>query len=417
MKARHIMPTLARLRPLLVLAAAFFCLAAPASAAPAPEEAAAIVKRCKSPERAKTQACYAAVLEGRLGDGPAPALALLGELAGLDPNAREDGHMYAHRIGIAALTATADMGEVFASCTPSWQSGCYHGVIQSYFLLTEKAGGAIDAKSVDALCGGYRDKRADLLFQCTHGMGHGLEMLYRYDLPKALGGCDLLSRAFEQELCHAGAFMENIVNATQPHSTTPVSATATADPHAGHGGGHHAAPAGAAPAFRALDANDLHYPCSVVGERYMMGCYTIQTSAMFHHAGGDVVRVAGECMRAPEKARATCFVSLGRDVSTMALGRNAEAVRLCGLADAAFRAVCNRSVAEQIINMNADPAEGIPYCKAVPEADGKSGCYAAVGRQAMVLPDGEAKRAKACALAEETMRGMCLTGSAPATGA
>jgi hypothetical protein len=416
------MPTLPRLRPLLAFASALFCLAAPASAAPAPAKAAAVVKRCKAPERAKTQACYAAVLEGELGEGPAPALALLGELAALDPNAREDGHMYAHRIGIAALTATADMGRVFASCTPSWQSGCYHGVIQSYFLLTEKAGGAIDAKSVDALCGDYREKRADLLFQCTHGMGHGLEMLYRYDLPKALAGCDLLSRAFEQELCHAGAFMENIVNATQPHSTTPVtgSAEATASAHAGHGGGHgghHAAAASTAPAFRALDPKDMHYPCSAVGERYLMGCYTIQTSAMFHHAGGDVVRVAGECMRAPEKAREACFVSLGRDISTMALGRNAEAVRLCGLADAAFRAVCNRSVLEQIVNMNADPAEGTPYCRAVPEADGKGGCYAAVGRQAMVLPGGEAKRAKACALAEETMRTVCLTGSEPKNAA
>jgi len=417
------MTMLSLLRPLLLFAAAF-AAASPAAAAPAAEPAAAVVKRCGSPNQAKKRACYALSFEQRLENGPAPALELLGQIAALDGDVRRDGHMYAHRIGIAALSATADMGKVFASCTPSWQSGCYHGVIQSYFLLTEKAGGVIDAASVDALCGDYREERADLLFQCTHGMGHGLVMLYRYDLPRALTGCDLLSRPSEQELCHAGAFMENVVNATHPHSIAPAAqATAGADPHAGHNGAHaghgamsmDAATGGAAP-FRALDPNDLHYPCSVVGERYMIGCYTIQTSAMLHHTQRNVGRVAGECLRAPEKARATCFLSLGRDISTIAPGVEAEEVRLCALADPAFRPVCHRGVAGSIVNMDADPSAGIPYCKAVPEADGKGECYAFIGYQAMVLPDGEAKRAKACALAEDNMRGRCLGQAEPAKG-
>jgi hypothetical protein len=357
-------------------------------------------------------------MEGRLARGPAPALELLGQLAALDPDVRRDGHMYAHRIGIAALTATADVSRVFASCTPAWQSGCYHGVIQSYFLLTEKAGGSIERTSVDALCGDYRGTRADLLFQCTHGMGHGLVMLHRYDLPRALLACDLLSRPSEQEMCHAGAFMENIVNATHPHgaASTEKGSDGGQSGHGGHGshgdhGAHHVAVP--ASAFKALEPADLHYPCSIAGERYLIGCYTIQTSAMLHHAKGDVGKVAAECGRAPERARATCFLSLGRDVSTIAASNDAEAVRLCGLAQAAYRPACHRGVVESIVNMNADPAEGIGYCKAVPEADGKGACYAAIGLQALVLPEGAAKRARACALAEEAMREVCL-GRAPA---
>ncbi len=125
-----------------------------------------------------------------------------------------------------------------------------------------------------------------------------------------------------------------------------------------------------------------------------------------------------ECARAPERARPTCFLSLGRDVSTVAAGRGAEAIRLCGLAEAAYRPVCHRGVVESIVNMNADPAEGIPYCKRVAAADGKSACYAAIGLQALVLPDGEAKRARACALAEPEMRDVCLNrvgAAAPAS--
>jgi hypothetical protein len=418
---------LKRLRPMLFLAAAFAAPPASTQAAPSPAEtAAAVAKRCGSSDQGKEQQCYIATLEGRLDSGPAPALDLLGQLAAIDPDVRRDGHMYAHRIGIGALKRPADVGTVFASCSPAWQSGCYHGVIQSYFLLTQKAGGAIDGASADALCGDYRGSRADLLFQCTHGMGHGLVMLHGYDLPKALTGCDLLSRPFEQEMCHAGAFMENVVNATHPHAGGPeAEKKAAGGGHAAHGAGHGEAPGGhgghhaaaAAAPFKALDPADLHYPCSAMGERYLIGCYTIQTSAMLHHAKGDFAKVAGECGRAPEKARATCFLSFGRDVSTVALGKDAEAIRLCGLADASFRPVCNRGVVESIVNMNADPSEGIPYCKAVPEADGKSACYAAIGLQALVLPDGEAKRTAACRLAEESMRGACLNRPEAAGGA
>ena len=188
--------------------------------------------------------------------------------------------------------------------------------------------------------------------------------------------------------------------------------------HSGHGQHDHhgAASAGAAPAkppFRALDPADLHYPCSVLAEKYLIACYTIQTSAMLHHTKQDVARTAAECSRAPEKARATCFLSLGRDVSTLALGNNAEAVRLCGLAEAAFRPMCHRGVVESMVNMNADPAEGIPYCKAVPEAESKRACYAAVGLQALVLPDGETRREQACRAAEPDLLEACLGRPAP----
>jgi hypothetical protein len=129
---------------------------------------------------------------------------------------------------------------------------------------------------------------------------------------------------------------------------------------------------------------------------------------MLHHTSQDVPRVAAECGRAPEKARATCFQSLGRDVSTLAAGSTAEAIRLCALAEAGFRPVCHRGVVESLVNMNADPAEGIPYCKAVPEPDSKRACYTAVGLQALGLPNGEVRREQACRGAEAGMAEACL---------
>ena len=388
---------------------------APATAAAAADPAVRAVERCRSPDFAKERTCYTALLDERLASGgPAPALRLLDRLAELDPDVRRDGHMYAHRIGIAALKSPAEVGRVFATCTPAHQSGCYHGVIQSYFMAVERSGGAVTTQSVEAVCADHRETRRDLLFQCTHGLGHGLAILRGHDLPEALGACELLSRLGEREMCYAGAFMESLVNTTHPDH---VAAPGAADrPGPGKHDHHGSAGAGAAPAkppFRALDPADLHYPCSALAEKYLIACYTIQTSAMLHHTKQDVARTAAECGRAPERARATCFLSLGRDVSTLALGNNAEAVRLCGLAEPAFRPMCHRGVVESMVNMNADPAEGIPYCKAVPESASKRACYAAVGLQALVLPDGEIRREQACRTAEPGLLEACLGRPAP----
>jgi hypothetical protein len=412
---------------LAVLAALLVTTAAQAQSPGKPPEdpAGAIFKGCRSPDLAKERDCYAAALDERLeSGGPAPVLQLLDRLASLDPDVRRDGHFYAHRIGISALKSPAEVGRVFATCTPAYESGCYHGVIQSYFIATQRAGGGVTTESVEALCGDYRGKRSDLLFQCTHGLGHGLAILHGHDLPKALSSCDLLSRQPEREMCYAGGFMESLVNATHPHSV-PTAAKAGPGPkvkaaaaHGGHGpNGHHGPASGdsasAKPKFQALDPADLHYPCSRLDEKYLIACYTIQTSAMLHHSGRDVGRAASECGRAPQIARGTCFVSLGRDVSTIAMKDFPEAVRLCGLAEKAFRPDCHRGVVLSIVNWNADPAEGIPYCRAVTEQESKRACYVAVGGQALVLPEGQARQDQACRLAEADMVDLCLGRPAP----
>lgn len=395
---------------------------APASAKAPADPAALAVKRCRSSDPAKKRTCYTAALDERLAaGGPAQAIRLLDRLTGLDPDVRRDGHMYAHRIGVLALKSPSEVGPAFTACTPAYQSGCYHGVIQAYFMARERAGGGVTAQSVEALCADHRETRKDLLFQCTHGLGHGLAILRGHDLPEALGDCELLGRPNEREMCYAGAFMETLVNTTHPDHVDVAgekpaagksARSGPADHHGAGGHDHHgSAEAGAAPAraaFRALDPADLHYPCSVLAEKYLIACYTLQTSAILHHTNQDFARTAAECGRAPEKARTTCFVSLGRDVSTRARGDHREAVRLCGLAQAAFRPACHRGVVGSIVNMNANPAEGIPYCKAVTEAESKRVCYAFVGQQALVLPDGETRREQACRSAEPDLLEACL---------
>ena len=109
------------------------------------------------------------------------AMGGLNRLGAIDPDIRRTGHVYAHAIGIAAGGMKRDITQTFPQCSESYQSGCYHGVIQAWFASLD----SVSAADANALCAPFRtsDKDRWFRFQCVHGMGHGLTMLYDHNLP------------------------------------------------------------------------------------------------------------------------------------------------------------------------------------------------------------------------------------------
>jgi hypothetical protein len=342
----------------------------------------------------------------------------LNGVAERDRDVRRDAHVYAHGIGIAAFGGPDSVGTVFARCTPEHQSGCYHGVVQAYFIDARRSGGEVTAEAANALCRDYRAGEGTpgdrwLQFQCAHGMGHGLVMFHGHDLPTALRGCDLLASDFERETCYQGAFMENVVNALMPHHPASALAHGGGGEHDAHGGAHagHGTEAATAP-FRALDPDDLLYPCSAVEERYWSACYSMQTSAILHHTGRDVARTAAECLRAPERMRSTCFVSLGRDISGITVQDRAASRRQCALVpDAADRSWCHVGAATNMLNVTARVEDGIAYCRELPATEDKTRCYELVGSQLLVLAPTEPEREAACRSAEDAFVEACRRGA------
>ncbi len=381
------------------------------------EVAAAAVSRCGGLGPQRKQACYDGVLLGLLESrGVGPAMEALGEVTDRDRDVKRDAHVYAHGIGIAAYAGPEQVGAIFATCTPEHQSGCYHGVVQAYFMDARRSGGEVNAEVANALCRDYRgaEDGAWLQFQCAHGMGHGLVMFHGHDLPTALKGCDLLEADFERETCYQGAFMENVVNAIMPHH--PAATLTQGDAHGagGHGGHAHHSGGGAppGPTFQALDRSDLLYPCSVMEERYWSACYSMQTSAILHHTGRSVVRTARECERAPERMRATCFVSLGRDISGMTVQDRAASRRECArLSDTTARAWCHVGAATNMLHVTARGEDGIAYCRELPDTEDKSRCYQEVGVQLVVLAGSGPAREETCLTAEPAYVDACRRGA------
>jgi hypothetical protein len=342
------------------------------------------------------------------------AMGALNRLGAINPDIRRTGHVYAHAIGIAAGSGRRDIQQTFTQCSESYQSGCYHGVIQAWFAALD----SVSAADANALCAPFRKSDSDrwIRFQCVHGMGHGLTMLFDHDLPKGLGGCDLLSEWWDRHSCYGGAFMENIVNVTTPHH--PASALShhdgKADEHAAMEGTDHDMAGmnhGKAKPFKPVDPADPLYPCSALPDRYLTACYEMQTSVMLYNNKGDIAGAARGCDRAPLAMRPTCYASLGRDISSYSLQNHAEAVRMCSLGTSRYRPWCYYGLVKNFIDLEARPQDGMAMCRDVPDAEGKTLCYDAVGEQVAILEPDADRRHLICATAESEFVDVCGYGA------
>lgn len=416
---------------------------------PVPEDApgraaAMILNDCRDRDPAVAMACHErAVLAVLENEGVASAMAVAERMGDLDREVERQGHVYAHAIGLAAYTTPEEVGTVFASCTPSFQSGCYHGVIQSYFadVASGNAQG-VDAEAINLLCADQRGAAGDrwLLFQCAHGIGHGVTMIADHHLPSALEACDLIRDGWEREACYGGAFMENIVQATTPHHTTgrpqlagdPGHGSHDAQPaeepedtggthaHGGHGdpaeADHQGHPGEARPDFPGLVPDDPLYPCNVLPDRYLVSCYQMQTSAILFYNGGDFAAAGEACEAAPERYQPACFRSIGRDVSATTVQRHPEALELCGtMGDRRFD--CHYGYVKNVVDVTARIEDGFAFCAIVPEDEGKRRCYEAVGEQVSVIADEEQERASMCAVVGTNYADDCRRGAGVRTTA
>lgn len=352
---------------------------------------------------AKKISCYSAGFDSLAAGGKVKlAMQSLEQLKTLDADAVPNGHVFAHGIGISAGKGNRDIAAIFSQCDESNESGCYHGVLQAYFSGSKSVG----EQEVLNVCAPFRTREADrwLLFQCVHGAGHGLTMYYGHDLPRALTDCDFFQDEWGKRSCYAGVFMENIVNQQQK----------TAESHGLESHDHMkmaGMPGGAENTWKALDKNDLLYPCSVMAERYLWSCYEMQTAAILYQNGGSIGGAAKTCDTAPTAMRYVCYMSLGRDISAFALSDNKRAIEMCNLSTDAYEPWCFFGLAKSYVNKAARPADGMVLCKAVADVKDKLKCYEAVGEMIGTLRADNAERTALCDTGEAEYRESCLYGA------
>ena len=243
---------------------------------------------------------------------------------------------------------------------------------------------------VEALCQPFKGSTASrwVLFQCVHGMGHGLTMFRGHDLPRALTDCDFLSDGWDRESCYGGAFMENVINVTSPHHP--------ATELAAHGQ-HHMAMS----MFKAIDPADPLYPCSIMAERYLHACYQMQTSVMLHLNHGDIGDAAKSCERAPGTERTVCFQSLGRDITSYAARDPQKTADLCAKARDPYRPSCYFGAVKALVDWTATTNAAFTFCGIVLREPGAPTCYRALGEEIATLLASAPEKEEQCTRAQE----------------
>ena len=330
-------------------------------------------------------ACYERFFADRLATyGVANAVAALDTLAASDGGVSRRAHEYAHGIGIEAYGRFPDIVSTFTACGERAASGCRHGFIQAFFESRDR----VTTPEIEAFCRPFKGPQASrwILFQCVHGMGHGLAMFYGHDLTEALGACDRLSDGWDRESCYGGAFMESDMNAIAPHH--PASELAA---HSHH---QHSS-------FKAIDPADPLYPCSVMAERHLRACFEIQTAVILYLNHGDIGAAALTCDRAVPAMRAVCYQSLGRDITSYAVRSSSKSAKLCAKGSPEYRPACYVGVAKALVDWTATTDNALEFCRLVAPngAVGLRACYRAIGEQIAALPGDAATRTAECARA------------------
>lgn len=366
-----------------------------------------LVEACRNKQSKAKSSCYEQGLLNVLArSGVKTAMETLAAAAELDRDVQRDGHVYAHVVGITAYDRNKDVGEIFRSCSPLFQSGCYHGVIQSYLQDVLDPSMSGDAARINGVCQAYRDDPAGqwLRFQCLHALGHGLTAFFNHDLPRALKACDALADEWDQRSCYGGAFMENALHGTGLHHASPQH-HANPEHHA-----HHSMSAEPVE-FVPVKADDPHHPCSVLEERYLAECYLMQTSVILHQNQGSFEKAFGVCDAAPAAMRPWCYQGLGRDVSSHTLQDPEDSIRLCSLGDPRYQPWCYVGLVKNFIDVTAKSEQGLTFCPRVPGRASQLKCHEAVGEEVWILAFETDQRAALCVQADAEAQEACRYGA------
>ena len=312
-------------------------------------------------------------------DGPERALARFDEAIASDPAVEAGCHRIAHTMGSAALASLdGNVSEAFARGSASCWSGYYHGILERAFtgVSSRDEMGAAARR----LCSDLEEGSSTfLLYQCVHGLGHGLMIRTGYDLPFSLSICDRLATEWDQTSCTGGVFMENISTSYGVKS-------------------------------KWVRDDDGVYPCPVMKERHKLYCYLMVTSRVNELNGYDWKKTAETCARVERDWVSTCFESYGRDASGFSRQNPREVDRICRFAKS-YAVSCVYGAARDMTSNYANGRRASELCK-LSARPLRAQCFYGIGTILGNLATTEADRRRSCReIAPRPYLASCLSGT------
>jgi len=275
--------------------------------------------------------------------GLSAALDSLERKAAADSLVLRAGHQLAHALGRHAFSAMPGGLGVIAQCRAVFASGCYHGVVEAALAVRDR----IDVAELEGMCaaaGNAGSLRA--VYECMHGLGHGLLAAVELDVPKALQYCDSLSSPRFSTACHQGAFMEAI--------TLGLAGS----------GGHHHAHHGAI----AIDPADPYSPCRGFDDPYADSCWLFQGFVILRSVGFDPGRALRVCDGAPGGRAGRCYESVGHQLAGLFQRGNDWIIAQCASGRAELAPHCSAGAALALAALDWSGKRVREFCAGLPEA-------------------------------------------------
>jgi mono/diheme cytochrome c family protein len=311
-------------------------------------------------------------------EGPHKALAVLAADDRTMPGVHADCHQISHWVGHAGLLYYKnDAGTALSHGAMTCNSGYYHGVLQLALAGLPKSK---VVKKSQHLCDARAVNVDDfLLYQCVHGLGHGLMIYSGDDLPWSLATCHELLTSFDRVSCTGGVFMQNL------DTTMGVS--------------------------KYLSNKNPIYPCNIVKERDKVYCYLMVTSRILTLDGYNWKKTAGWCRKAESGWVATCFQSMGRDASGATQYIPKNTIQLCSYADK-NEDECLYGASRDYANNYAGGKEASVLCNDSPKRY-RGYCYEGIGTILGAINRETEQRKSACdAVSPKHYLADCYRGAA-----
>jgi len=325
------------------------------------------------------------------------AMGTLDRIVHSDPSLILLGHPLAHALGYAVRSTPASATRLLSECDDRYQSGCYHGILQRYF--DARMGLPLAQSVLLAPCDGLRGTREQFrLFDCLHGVGHGLMMYHGYDANASLKDCDRLASDWDQRSCYSGVFMENNMGAHMQMF---------ADEKLGMH--RHSMPG---PSIVLFKPDDLNYPCNATPARYRRECYELQADLILPAVKHDYRKAGAVCDGAGTSDFVReCYVGLGRNASGAAAFQYAGIRKRCDLVSTTGVPFCYEGAVRHLAYAPSELPRGIAFCKSLPEGESRSRCWDGVGLQVGGFFSDSTSRQRACKSELQSDVAACVEGA------
>lgn len=320
--------------------------------------------------------------------GVGRAMDSLAALEKKDSTLEGDGHMIAHALGRWAIGNNGHDPAVLRECRPTFEAGCYHGVLEGLLMTANK----VDPPKMAALCTSFAhpgDSR-ELTNECAHGLGHGFTEAFGYDLSRALAACDAFTTADLRGECHDGVFMENVVQSVGM-SGMNVGDSAMAMHK------QMAMTMGKTPSTSRFRASDLAFPCDSVAAGYQPSCWSYQPLVIVNLRRGDIAKTLGDCKLAPSGSASNCYRGFGKQSQAWYSFDKPKVIAACGGAGA-FVTDCFAGAVEALVDRDLGARGAVDFCSAVPDASKKK-CFESIGVHMAPLFADDQSAEHECALA------------------